>query len=136
MISTIAFIRPNDVVGAFERLTDLIRNQYGDATDGVLGYFEDTYIGRFRQNTAPATPNFPIQMWNMFHWAHEKLHRTNNYIEGWHRKLQSICMCYHPTFWKFIKLLKKEQTLNRLDMIQTENGHPPPVQCCRHVNCN
>ena len=66
MIPALAFIPPNDVVDAFERLTDLIRNQYGDATDGVLDYFEDTYIGRFRRNAAQATPNFPVQMWNMF----------------------------------------------------------------------
>ena len=136
MIPALAFIPPNDVVDAFERLTDLIRNQYGDATDGVLDYFEDTYIGRFRRNAARATPNFPIQMWNMFHRTHEELPRTNNHIEGWHRKFQSICMCYHPTFWKFINLLKKEQTLNRVDMVQAEAGHPPPAQRRRYVDCN
>ena len=44
MIPALAFIPPNDVVNAFERLINLIRNQYGDAADRVLGYFEDTYI--------------------------------------------------------------------------------------------
>ena len=136
MIPALAFIPPNDIVDAFKRLTDLIRNQYGDATDGVLDYFEDTYIGRFRRNAARATPNFPIQMWNMFHRTHEELPRTNNHIEGWHRKFQSICMCYHPTIWKFINLLKKEQTLNRVDMVQAEAGHPPPAQQHRYVDCN
>ena len=62
MIFALAFIPPNDAVNAFKRLTELVRNQYGDATDGVLDYFEDTYIGRFRRNAARATPNFPIQM--------------------------------------------------------------------------
>ena len=120
MIPAFAFIPPNDVVDAFERLIEVIRNQYGDETDGVLDYFEDTYIGRFRRNAAPAKPVFPIQMWNMFHQTHEELPRTSNHIEGWHRKLQRICMCYYPNFWKFINLLKKEQTLNRVDMVQTE----------------
>ena len=62
MIPALAFVLPNDVADAFERLTDLIGNQHGDATNGVLGYFEDTYIGRLRRNPTPATPNFPIQM--------------------------------------------------------------------------
>ena len=128
MIPALVFISPNDVVDAFERLTELIRNQYGDATDGVLDYFEDTYIGSFRRNAARATPNLPVQMWNMFHQTHEGLPRTNNHIEGWHRKFQRIFMCYHPTFWKFINLLKKEQTLNRVDMVPAEAGHPPPAQ--------
>ena len=44
IIPALVFIPPNDEVDAFERLTDLIRNQYGDATDGVIDYFEDTYI--------------------------------------------------------------------------------------------
>ena len=60
MIPALAFIPPNDVVDAFERLTDLIRNQYGDATDGALDYFEDTYIGRFKRNAARATTDFSI----------------------------------------------------------------------------
>ena len=42
MIPALAFIPPNNVVDAFERLTDLIENQHGDATEGVLDYFEDT----------------------------------------------------------------------------------------------
>ena len=50
MIPALAFIPPNYVADAFERLTDFIRNQYGNATDGVLDYFEDTYIGMFRSS--------------------------------------------------------------------------------------
>ena len=81
-------------------------------------------------------PNFPIQMWNMFHRTHQELPRTNNQIEGWHRKFESICMCYHPTFWKFIILLKKEQILNRVDMVEAGAGHSPPAQRRRYVDCN
>ena len=36
MIPVFAFIPPNDVADSFERLTDVIRNQYGDVNDGVL----------------------------------------------------------------------------------------------------
>ena len=60
MIPALLFHPPNDVDDAFKRLTDVIINQYGDATDGVLDYCENTYIGRFRRNTARATRNFPI----------------------------------------------------------------------------
>ena len=120
----------------FERLTDVIRNQSGDAADGVLDYFEDTYMGRLTRNAPRTTPNFPIQIWSKFHRTHEELPRTNNYVEGWHRNVRIIFMCYHPTFWKSIILLKKEQTLNRVDMVQAEVGHPPPAQWRRYVDCN
>ena len=75
-------------------------------------------------------------MWNMFHQTHEELPRTSNHMEGWHWKLQRICMYYYPNFWKFINLLKKEQTLNRVDMVQAEFDPPPPTQPRRYVNCN
>ena len=48
----------------------------GITTDGVLDYFEDTYIGRFTRNAARATKYFPIQMWNIFHLTYEELPRT------------------------------------------------------------
>ena len=85
--------------------------------------------------TAKQFPVF-LDMWNMFHWTHEELPHTNNHIEGWHRKFQSICMYYHPTFWKFTNLLKKEQTLNRVDMVQAEAGHSPPSQRRKYVDRN
>ena len=45
-------------------------------------------------------------------------------------------MCYYPTFWKFINLLKKKQTLNKVNMLQAEARHPPPAQRRRYANCN
>ena len=57
-------------------------------------------------------------------------------MEGWHGKFQGICMCYHSTFRKFINSLKKEQALNRVDMVQAETGHPPAAQQCRYVDGN
>ena len=60
MIPGLAFIPSNDVVDAIERLTYVIRNQWGDENDRALDYFEDTYISRFRKNAARATPIFPI----------------------------------------------------------------------------
>ena len=128
MTPALAFVPLNDVVDAFEKLADVIINQYADETDGVLGYFEDTYIGRFRRNASRATPIFPIQMWNMFCRTHEELTRIENLREGWRRRFQSICYVLSPNLWKFINLLQKEQTLSRVDIVQAETGHPPLAQ--------
>ena len=38
------------------------------------------------------------------------LPRTNNAVEGWHRRLQANVGAYHPNFWKFIDILKSEQS--------------------------
>ena len=58
MISALAFLPPNDVQNSFDQLAALIRNQYGNDADGVLDYFEDNYVGRFRVNAPRGIPNF------------------------------------------------------------------------------
>ena len=47
-----------------------------------------------------------------------------------------IFLSYHPTFCKFIDLIKKEKILNRMDMVQAEAGHPSPAQRRIYVKCN
>ena len=60
MISVLAFAPPNHVQNSFDQLPVLIRNQYGNGVDGVLDYFEDNYVGRFRVNALRVIPTFPI----------------------------------------------------------------------------
>ena len=73
-ISALTFVPPNDVQNSFDHLTALIRNQYGNDADGVLDYFEDNYVGRFRVNAPRGIPTFPIDVWNM---CHRKRQRTS-----------------------------------------------------------
>ena len=136
MVAAVAFAPPDDVIDVFERLCEVIRNTYQDDADRILDYFEDNYIGRFRRNAPRAVPLFPIQRWNMFHRTHQELPRTNNHIEGWHQRFQTLCSSSHPTLWKFLELLKKEQSINRTEILQAEGGHPPPAQRRRYVDCN
>jgi hypothetical protein len=136
MIAALAFVPPDDLVEFFDELCDTIRGTYNEEVDVILDYFEDTYIGRFRRNAPRAPPLFGIEIWNMFHRTHQEMPRTNNHIEGWHRRFQSLCMASHPTLWKFLDTLKKEQSMNRVEILQAEGGHPPPAQRRRYVDCN
>ena len=81
MISALEFVPPNNVQNSFDQLAALIRNQYGNGADGVLDYFEDNYVGRFRVSAPRGIPKFPINFWNMFYRADDKLPRTNNAVE-------------------------------------------------------
>ena len=87
MIPALAFIPPNNIVDAFERLTDLIRNQCGDATDGVLDNFEDSYIVGSEETQLELPQIFQFRCGICLIRAHEELPRTNNHIEGWHKKI-------------------------------------------------
>ena len=43
------FWPPADVIQGFEELVDAIRNIYNDEIDELLDYFEDNFIGRFKE---------------------------------------------------------------------------------------
>ena len=93
----------------------------------VINYFEDNYIGRLRSRGRD-NPTFAITSWNVHNRLKDGLPRTNNHIEGWHRKLQASITSSHPNIWKFIDVLKKEQALVDVEINQILGGHKPPKQ--------
>ncbi|CAF1315795.1 unnamed protein product, partial [Didymodactylos carnosus] len=57
----LAFIHPNGVINASERLSLSLGDDYED----IIDYFEETYIGRLRPNQTRRQPKFSIDFWNM-----------------------------------------------------------------------
>ena len=88
----------------------------------VIDYFEDTYIGRLRPRGHRRAPLFDLALWNMYDQTIGDLPRTNNTVEGWHRSFQANVGAYHPNFWKFIDILKWEQSLNHVNISQAPAG--------------
>ena len=76
MISALAFVPPNDVQNSFDQLAVLIHNQYGNGADGVLDYFKDNYVARFRVNARRGILTFPIGFWNMFHRTDDEISKN------------------------------------------------------------
>ena len=71
----------------------------------------------------------------MFNRTDNELPRTNNSVEGWHRSFQCNLSACHPTFWKFVELLKKEEAVVRVKMLQCLGGHQLPPQRPRYAAC-
>ena len=92
------------------------------------------YAGRFKRNAARCPPVFPINLWNMFHRTDAELPRTNNSIEGWHRSFNAQVSSYHPTFWKSLDNLNREESLTRAQILHCLGGHAPPPQRQRYVD--
>ena len=82
MIPALAFIPPQDVIQAFEILSEHLRETYGNEIDQLIDYFEDNYIGRFRRARRRVIPTFQKESWNMFHRTEQEMPRTNNNKEG------------------------------------------------------
>ena len=67
---------------------------------------------------------FPIAIWNMVERTEEDLPRTNNNIEGWHHRFNLNVDGKHPTLWKFIESLQREESIVRAEVAQLLGGHP------------
>ena len=81
-------------------------------------------------------PLFDLALWNMYDQTIGDLLRTNNAVESWHRRFQANVGAYHPNFWKFIDILKREQSLNHVNISQARAGHQPEPQRRRYQDSN
>ncbi|CAF3402781.1 unnamed protein product [Rotaria sp. Silwood2] len=120
-IAALVFLKPDDVVKGFEDLSvDL-----GDEYQAVFDYIEETYIGRLRANHTRRKPLFIIDFCKMFHRTTESLMRTNNSAEAYHRRINSIFQCSHPTLWVFLQKLIDEQNATHTDVVHIKSGQAP-----------
>ena len=81
-------------------------------------------------------PLFDLALWNMYDQMIGDLLRTNNAVEGWYQRFQANVGAYHPNFWKFIDILKREQSLNHVNISQARAGHQPEPQRRRYQDSN
>ncbi|XP_064090758.1 uncharacterized protein LOC135204520 [Macrobrachium nipponense] len=122
MIPALAFVPPEKVIEAFEKLQETL------PPEAIIDYFEDTYISRRRRHTRRQPP-FPVSMWSMYTRVVEVLPQTNNALEGWHNHMQASVTSFHPNIRKFLGVLKREQALSSVIINQILAGHPvPPKQ--------
>ena len=72
-----------------------------------------------------AVMKMKAQMSNMFDRAQDEPPRTNNACDGWHRRFQSNVGAYHPSIWKFLKVLQREEAACIAEVVQLVAGYPP-----------
>jgi hypothetical protein len=126
-LMALAFIPPDDVIAAFEELVDSeFFQQNAQDLQELMNYFEDTWIGRPARRGGRSNPLFAIEIWNVHNSALQDLPKTNNSVEGWHRAFSQLLGASHPTIWRFIDSLKKEQSMNELKLEQFLSGQHPP----------
>jgi hypothetical protein len=109
-LAALTFV-PIDNVASFEGLIDSpYFTEHNDLVQSSVNYFEDTWIGRPGRRNQCRNPIFAHSLWNCYEATLEDLPKTNNSVEGWHRGFSQLLGAYHPTIWKFIDVVKKEQS--------------------------
>ena len=83
-------------------------------------YFESTWL----------VGSFPLQMWNV----HENQdYRTNNHLEGWHKRLKNLVGKAHPNIYEFVEVIKKEQTATEILLVQLGAGARVPKRSAQAI---
>ena len=54
--------------------------------------------------------------------------RTNNKLEGWHRRFNTKITAKHPNIWTLIDKLKEEQSFVEMEIVQLVAGQQLTVQ--------
>lgn len=137
---TLAFLPLDQVTPAFEVLEETAETYYRDIPllEEFVSYFEQVYIGRHTttRHRTRRTPRYPAHIWNVRERTVEGLPRTNNRLEGWHRAIQTLFDSPHPSMWRFLDGLKKEQALVWANLQFRAAGRQPPAQEKRYQEIN
>ena len=113
-LSALAFVPVSDVVAVFESLaTTFLIDELP-----IVAYFEKTWPTSKRR----LEPMFPLHMWNVLDRVSEGSSRTTNSLEAFHHTFNSLLSCQHPSIWKLLDSLQKQQNLTQNIMAKINRG--------------
>ena len=124
-LAALAFIPVADLLPTFESLsTTFLVDELP-----LLHYFEATWIG-LPVGGQRLDPTFPHHMWNV-HGRHSTgSSRTTNSLEAFHHSFNALVACQHPTIWKLLQSLEKQQnmTVNTINRIMRGDTFKPSAK--------
>ena len=138
MIDGLALLPEEDVPAGMQYLRDNCP-LHPPAVQDLVNYFDSTYVtGRFRQLQQPRLqdqiqparirripPRFPLALWNVHNATINDEARTNNLCEGWNNKFMHLVGQYHPSIWRVIRCVQKDQATTHVAVLQDLRGMPP-----------
>nr|CAD2187267.1 unnamed protein product [Meloidogyne enterolobii] len=77
-------------------------------------------------------PRFAVAIWSVYARTLNGGDRTNNFAEAAHRRLQRAFGCDHPSLWRFIDTLRREQKNTDADYTQFTLGRDPPLKAKKY----
>jgi hypothetical protein len=132
-LPAIALLRIQDVERAFIELCN--DPNFPPQAEQIADYWEDNYIGRPGRAGGPRrAPLFPRVLWNVHERTVAEQERTNNHVEGWHRAFQTMIAGHSPNIFRFIEVLKLEQSHNSNVIEQLIAGHELPARRRTYVD--
>lgn len=127
MLKALSFVPEDYVQIAFD---ELIGSEFyvanADDLKPLLNYFSSTWHTSNDRANRRRGPTFATVMWNHYDSVIDGHARTNNAVEGWHNRFNKKAQACHLSMWKFIELLKSEQSIFEVEYEQVNAGAVPP----------
>ena len=108
---------------------ELLKHEMPAEMETFCDYVEATWIG-----TPSKRPLFDHASWNHHEDTLLGLPRSSNIVEGWNNSFNSMLSCSHPSIWKFLECLGKEQNLTDQKITMQLVRHPPPARRKKWIN--
>lgn len=133
-IPALAFLPPDEIPAAFDELRGHIPLEANE----IIQWFEDNYVyGRIRrqlrnENIVRSPPLFVPDFWSVADNINNAFPCTQNSVEAWHRRWETLIGGAHVGVFKIIQEIRKEQNRVELDIESIVRGAPRPVQSRRN----
>ena len=135
-IASLAFVPPQKVSKCYDTLVDSAFFKIHDTLlQPLLGYVENTWIGGLDRRRNRRAPLFSIDLWNCYESVLNDLNKTNNHCEGFNNGFHSLLGAAHPSIFKFIDGLKKQQGITDLKREQLLAGSQQSVGRNTYKDC-
>jgi hypothetical protein len=123
MLMALPFLPADVVPSAFES----VKVNSPAIGAALMAYFDATYVKgpiiRGSGDTAVhRVPMFPPSVWNVCERFLNLLPTTNNHVEAWHRRLQSLIVIDHPSFYNCLHKLRQEQRHIEIELLRLDRG--------------
>jgi len=98
----------------------------------VFSQLPDGSIPPLRMRHMP--PMYPPPIWNVNSITLEGGSRTNNICEGWNNAFAKLVGHAHPTIWRAIDSIRKDQAQVATALLRDLRGEPPAKHVRRHTH--
>ena len=134
-VPLVCFLLRSKTKGKYEELFAALKNlnakldphaMQNEKNSEFVSYFEATWLGEKNSRGRQSGASFLLQIWCQFENAKEMRQKPKIAVEGWHRAIKGSLGYVHPTIFKCIDFLRREQSAAEIKLNISQAGKKFP----------